>query len=144
MRPLLGLENFPTRVVTAVRADHVRAARLAALRAGLKLHELQRQMGAAPAFPRLGELYLRESHEPSGSLPTPFRSLLEEVREPVRQRLAPTSVDVGGHELENAQPPQVGQRVRRLAMGVDRHPDAHVDRLVNTLERVARRLGIDR
>jgi len=41
----------------------VRPAGLAALRAGLQLHEPERKVRAAPTFAALGELYLRESHE---------------------------------------------------------------------------------
>ena len=60
---LIGLDDFATGVVAAVRANVVRPARLATLRAGLQLHEPEREVGAAPTFAALGKLYLRESHQ---------------------------------------------------------------------------------
>src|SRR5436190_18651430 len=59
----VGLEDLAAGVVAAVRADVVRAPRLAALRAGRQLDQGQREMGAAAALATLGELYLRQTHE---------------------------------------------------------------------------------
>jgi hypothetical protein len=60
---LFGLQDFATGVVAAVRADVMRPAGLAALGAWLQLHEAESEVGAAPPFAALGELYLRECHE---------------------------------------------------------------------------------
>jgi len=63
MGPLVGLQDFATSVVAAVRADVMRPAGLAALGAWLQLHEAEREVRAAPPFAALRELYLRECHE---------------------------------------------------------------------------------
>ena len=59
---LLGLHDFAPRVVAAVSAHRVRALRALAVGAGLDLDQGEREMRAATAFLRLGQLDLGECH----------------------------------------------------------------------------------
>src|SRR5471030_693804 len=69
--------NLPAVIVTAGRADVMRTLQLAAIRTFQRLGRLERKMRAPHVSARLGDFFLRDSHEsfflekrPSGHKPT--------------------------------------------------------------------------
>src|SRR5207302_8065170 len=94
---LLGLDDLAARVVPAVRADRVLQLRLLALRAGLQIGQVERQVRAPPPLASLGQLYLRKSHDRRGSLAIQEQYELQLVpdRDPVVTELGDLRLDRG-------------------------------------------------
>ena len=65
MVSLVGLDDFPAVVVTAIAADRVRPFRLMALRALDQLETLDRQVGTSLALAGMGITSLWKGHERS-------------------------------------------------------------------------------